>query len=306
MTDRAQILESMRSRVLRGLQSGTLQAGDRLPSARSLEREFEVDHRTILEVYRELNVEGLIETRPRGGVYVAGRHTANGIPPLPENWFAEVLAEGVVREIPVPDLIEWLRRCTETLRLRAVVITTTTDQAAGLCRELRDDVGLEAEAIAVTAMAARPLVVPIRRADLIVSTAAHRPAVEKLAAESQKAAVIIDVRPDLMGGEWRLLLQRPVYAIVASEDFAAMLHRFVEQTPGAENLRTLVVGRDDLAVIPSDAPTYVTQQARELLGDQPLPGRLIPAARTIAQHSAREILRFIVSTNHDAMSRVTK
>ena len=296
----------MRSRVLRGLQSGTLQAGDRLPSARALERELEVDHRVILDVYRELSAEGLIETRPRGGVYVAARHARGGIPPLPERWFADVLAEGVAREIPVPDLSEWLRRCTETLRLRAVVITTTADQSAGLCRELRDDFGLEAESVPVTAIAARPFVVPVRRADLIVTTGAHRKSVEDLATEAKKPAIAIDVRLDIMGGEWRLLLQRPVYAIVGSEEFATMLHRFVHDTPGSENLRTIIVGQDDFAAIPSDAPTYVTQEARRLLGDRPLPGRLIPAARTIAQHSAREIIRFIVGANRDAMARTTK
>ena len=300
---RDDILESMRSRILRGLEAGTLQSGDRLPSARALERELEVDHRVILDVYRALTADGLIETRPRGGVYVAARGSSNGIPPLPEAWFADLLAEGVSREIPVPDLIEWLRRCTETLRLRAVVIATTDDQAAGLCRELRDDFGLEAESVPAAALETRPLAIPIRRADLIVSTEAHRTAVERLADEVKKPAVVIDVRPDVIGGEWRLLLQRPVYAIVASDDFAKMLHRFVAAMPGAENLRTLVVGRDDFSSIPNDAPTYVTQQARGLLGDQRLPGRLIPAVRTIAQQSAREILRFIIGVNRAALSR---
>jgi len=45
------------------------------------------------------------------------------------------------------DLHEWLRRALETLRLRAAVITTTADQAFGLCRELRDDFGMEADAV---------------------------------------------------------------------------------------------------------------------------------------------------------------
>ena len=72
MGDRTdELLEAMRSRVLRGLQSGTLRSGDRLPSARALERELEVDHRILLDVYRTLATEGLVETRPRGGVYVA-------------------------------------------------------------------------------------------------------------------------------------------------------------------------------------------------------------------------------------------
>lgn len=61
------IVETLRGRILRGLQAGTLVSGDRLPSARDLVAEFEVDHRVILSAYRELAGEQLVELRQRGG-----------------------------------------------------------------------------------------------------------------------------------------------------------------------------------------------------------------------------------------------
>jgi GntR family transcriptional regulator len=305
---RALIVDTLRGRVLRGLQAGTLRAGDRLPSARELAVEFAVDFRLVLAAYKELGAEGLVDLRPRGGIYVAARSAGErGLPPLPEAWFADVLTQALAREIPAPELHEWLRRCTETLRLRAVAIASTADQVHGLCRELRDDFGLEADAVLVTEVtSADALPLPLRRADLVVTTRAHETRFRELATELRKAIVVVDVRPELQGGEWALLLRRPVFAVVATPEFGEMLRRFYAGVPGIENLRVLVYGRDDLETIPEGAPTYLTQGVRGMLGDVHLPGRVLPAARTIAASSAREIFSFIVRANIEAMARLAR
>ena len=305
------LLDTLRGRVLRGLHAGTLREGDRLPSTRSLVAEFEVDHRSILAAYQRLAEEGLVELRERGGIYVAPRRGAGpGIPPLPEDWIVDVFTEGFAREIPGPELSEWLRRCTETLRLRAAVIVSTVDQLAGLCRELRDDFGLEADGLLAEELRAtspalpgqRPL--PLRRADLLVTTEAHADAVRRLGEELRKPAVVIEVRPDLVAGEWALLLRRPVYAVVATEAFGDILRRFLADTPGAENLRILVFGRDDVSTIPDGTPTYVTRRVRETLDGTRIPGRILPAARTICRRSARELFALIVRSNLEAIARL--
>jgi DNA-binding transcriptional regulator YhcF (GntR family) len=305
MTDqRDGLIETLRSRVLRSLQAGTVQVGDRLPSARDLGQEFKVDYRLVLDAYRALAAEGLVELRNRGGIYVAAQpRGAAGLPPLPERWFAEILTEALNREIPSAELHEWLRRLTETLRLRAVAISTSTDQIDGLCRELRDDFGLEADGfVADEVQGAQPPPLAVRRADLIVTTTAHAAWVRPLADELRKHVIVIDVRPDLLGGEWALLLRRPVYVVVATADFEQMLRSFYAAVPGIENLRTLVFGRDDLTTIPPNAPTYITQRVRSMLADVPIRGRILPAARTIASTSAREIFEYIVRANLEALA----
>ena len=305
MTDkRDEITQVLRRRILRGLHAGALRPGDRLPSARDLTAEFDVDHRLILDAYRLLVAEDLVELRPRGGIYVAARVSGgSGIPPLPESWFASMLTDALSREIPAPELHEWLRRSTETLRLRAVAVTSTADQAAGLCRELRDDFGLEADALlADEVRGAESPALPLRRADLLVTTEAHETWLRTLAADLRRPLIVIAVRPDLRAGEWALLLRRPVYAIVATPEFGDMLRKFFAGVAGAkENLRILVFGRDDLSVIPDGAPTYVTQRVRDSLGGLRVPGRILPAARTIAAESAREIFGFIVRSNIEAL-----
>lgn len=302
----ADIVETLRGRVLRAVQSGALADGDRLPSARDLAPEFGVDHRVVLGAYRKLADEGLVELRTRGGIYVRVRHGASStVPPLPESWIADVLTQGLAREIPAPELHEWLRRCLESLRLRVAVITTTHDQAFGLCRELRDDFGMEADAVLIDELAtegAQPL--PVRRGDLLLTSAAHADRVRALGIELQKPVTVIELRPDLTVGEWALLLRQPVYAIVASEKFGTMLHEFFKDVPGVENLHTLVFGTDDLSAIPVNAPTYVTQRVRAQLAGVSIPGRILPAARTISMQSAREIFGFIVRSNIEALSRL--
>ena len=302
------IVDTLRGRVLRGLQAGTLRAGDRLPSARALAVEFDADHRLLIAAYKQLVAEQLVELRPRGGAYVMPRpQSERGRPPLPEAWLVDVLVQGLGRELPGPELHEWLRRCVETLRLRAVVITTTDDQAYGLCRELRDDFGFDSEAILadeVRVLTVAPL--SVRRADLIVTTRAHADLVRALGSDLHKTVTVVDVRPELLGGEWALLLRRPVYAVVATPEFGVMLRTFFAQLPGIENLRIVVFGRDDLAEIPEGAPTYVTQRVRADLRGVRIPGRVLPAVRTISTKSAREVFSFIVRANIEAISRVDR
>lgn len=302
------IIDTLRSRVLRGLHAGTLVPGDRLPTSRELAAEFGVEYRIVISAYKALGEEGLVELRPRGGVYVAaGGAPQHGIPPLPEGLLVDFLTEGLAREIPGPDLHEWLRRSMETLRLRAVVIASTLDQAYGLCRELRDDFGMEAEGLLADEVRdAEVPPLPLRRTDLIVTTEAHTEWARAAGADLRKPVIVIDVRPELLSGEWALLLRRPVYAVVATVEFGEMLRRFFANVPGIENLHVIVYGRDDLTQIPEAAPTYVTQRVRAQLGNVRIPGRVLPAARTISTESARAIFAFIVRSNIEALPRLAR
>ena len=99
----------------------------------------------------------------------------------------------------------------------------------------------------------------------------------------------------------------PLHAVVATPELGDMLRRFFADVPGADpNLNIVVLDRDDLSMIPDDAPTYITQSARDRLGAVRVPGRVVPAARTIAAESAREIFAFIVRSNSEALGRLTR
>jgi DNA-binding transcriptional regulator YhcF (GntR family) len=306
--NREVIAELLRGRILRGLHARALASGDRLPSARELASEFDTDHRIVLAAYRELAAEGLVELRQRGGIYVARRDDAL-IPTPGVDWMVETLLQGLGREVPIVELHDWFRRAVGTLRLRAAVVQGSRDQIAGMCRELFDDYGLEATGLDAAELAepGAALIADLRRTDLLVTTPAYETLVRRLGERVGVPVVIADVRPDLLGGEWRMLLRQPVYVVVSDDRFVLILEKFFAGVPGAaDNLRIMVVGRDDVAAIPATAPVYVTRSAAEALGGAPIGGRIIPSARVFSVAAARDLVSYIVRANLGALSARTR
>ena len=231
MSERAnEFLESLRSRVIRGLESGSIVPGERLPSARSIQRDQGVDHRNVLAAYRQLAEEGLLETRARGGTYVSAHQLINGSPPLPESWFVDILAEGIAREISVSELTQWLRKFTETLRLRALVVADTPDEAVRVCRELREDFGIEWASILTGDPTRRPVDAEVHRADLLIVTEAHEVAGTALAAEARKAVIIIRLRDDPTGSGQSPISEGPAPSRVISVESTRDILRFIVRT----------------------------------------------------------------------------
>jgi hypothetical protein len=183
------------------------------------------------------------------------------------------------------------------------------DQIAGMCRELFDDYGLEATGLDIALLAdpSPEIIADLRRTDLLVSTPGYETLVRHLGERVGVPVVIADVRPDLLGGEWRMLLRQPVYIVVSDERFVAVLEKFFSQVASAaENLRILVVGRDDVAAIPAAAPVYVTRSAMDMLDGTPIGGRIVPSARVFSAQAARDLVSYIVRANLDALSARTR
>ena len=288
----------LRQRIERALQMGTVGPGDRLPGIREVAGEVQADPRVVLAAYGELAKEGLIEIRPRSGVYVApriGRHDQDRVPS--PAWIADVAAAAVCRGVALPKLHELFKHATATRTVRAAVIATTSDQAVGVARELSADYGVAATPLLVDALHRDPLRAPLRRAHLLVTTEMHAAAVRRLAARLSRPEMVICVRNDLLSSEWRLLMKYPVYVVASDPRFLRLVREFIAGEPGAENVRMLVAGRDDLSVIPADTPTYVTQSARQQLGRTRLPGRLIPPVRLLAPECVQQIARAVVDIN---------
>ena len=299
---RERIADTLRGRILRGLHAGALKQGERLPSARDLRREFEVDHRIVVDAYRMLVNEGLVEQRARGGVYVAAEF-GSGMIPLPSaSWLTDIFTQAVIREIPLVEVHDWMRRAVGTLRLRAVAVQGTGDQLAGLCRELRDDYGLDCAGIDATLLASGDPPPEARYADVFVTTEGFGDVTRALAARFGKPVIVAEVRPDLIGGEWRLLLRKRVYVVVKDPRFADILRQFFAGVPGEHHIHTLVLGRDSIDDIPHDAYVYVTRSARDALGTRAVRGRLMPSARLFSDRTAREIVDFITRANLRAMA----
>ncbi|MFN2567587.1 MAG: GntR family transcriptional regulator [Gemmatimonadaceae bacterium] len=303
---RAEITDAVRRRIVSGLHLGTLAHGDRLPSTRELSAEYEVTPRTIMAAYRDLEREGLVELRPRSGIYVAAtKASGGGMLTQLAGWVVDVLVQGLTRNVPPIEFPERVRRCLETLRLRAVCIADNRDQIHSLCTELRNDYGLETTGVELGQLAEPDddgTQLALRRADVLVTIALHASEVQRRARELGKPWIVVSLRADLMSEVTRLLRRQPVYFVATDPRFGDALRRIFEPTGHAAKVRLVVLGRDDLATIPGDAPTYIMRSAREALGETSLAGRVIPTPRVFSTESARELLTFIVRANIAAMT----
>jgi DNA-binding transcriptional regulator YhcF (GntR family) len=63
--------ERLRDALLAEMRNGTRAAGSRLPTVRGLAEELGVAPGTVARAYKELEAAGAIETRGRGGTFVA-------------------------------------------------------------------------------------------------------------------------------------------------------------------------------------------------------------------------------------------
>lgn len=291
----------MRRRVLGGVASGTLRRNDRLPSARELAAEFEVDPRLVLSAYRVLSREGIVDIRRRSGIYVAGTPPIPGGPAVvADGWVADVLFAGIERGLPAPRLGDWLRRCVTTRRLRAAVVAQSADQLEGLCGELRELYGVDAVPFAPAVLDGPNVPTELAAADFVVTEDAYADALRARMTPLNKRVLVASIRADL-DTHWQLLRQvRPVYVVVTDARTESLLASAAGRY--ADRVKAVVLGRDELAEIPADAPVYVTRSARQRLGPATvIPGQHIPAARSFDAASSLEILKLVVSANLKAM-----
>lgn len=299
---RPAIAEALRHRVQRGLASGALRPGDRLPSTREMAADLDADPRVVADAYRVLAGDGLVELRPRAGVFVGaapGAAAEQGV--ASAAWLADVVAEGVRRGVSAPTLGGALDAATRSRPVHAAVIAATLDQAVGIARELRDDFGMVTTAWVADQLPSGELPRGVARANLLVSTEFTAERVLRLGQELGIRAIAIDVRPDLLSPEWRLLLREAqrgaLFLVLADARFGTLVQTFLHGAEGADNVRVLVAGQDDLAVIPPGAAAYVTEAARERLGRSRLPDRLVAPARTLSDASVRAVAEALVTCN---------
>ncbi|MDQ3138734.1 MAG: GntR family transcriptional regulator [Gemmatimonadota bacterium] len=299
---RTEIANLLRGRLFTGLHLGVYQQRGRLPSVRLLARELGADPRVILAAYRILEVEGLVELRPRSGVFLAqaAPTRADGAPP---DWMVDILVQGLRRGVRASTVPDRLQRSLETLRIRAAVLECNDDQLHSIPAELGRDYGIEASAVDLTSLGAESRLPPsLRQADVLVTTLFHKVAAERLEAKLGIPKIVITMCTDLFAEVARRLRDTTVYFVVADPRFERKLRRMFADAPDGTNFRTLVLGRDDLDAIPETAPTYLTRLARQRAGPIPLLDRVLPEARVFSEESAREVLSFMVRANLDALA----
>lgn len=304
MRTRDELVEGLRERILAGLHLGTLSAGERLASTREVASATGAAPRTVLAAYRALEAEGIVEMRARSGIYVAGgARSARAMLPQLASWVVDLLVQSVARGIAPREFPERVRRCLETLRLRAACVECNADQMRSICTELHNDYGFESQPVDLDRLRAgdADAVSVVRDADLLVTTSSHGSEMQQTAARVERPLVIISLRSELVNEMLRLLEAGPVYFVTVDPRFSDALHDVLRPMGRDGNARLVVLGRDDLAAIPAGAPTYVTAAAREHPESSAHAGGVIPLPRVFSLQAARELLTFIVLRNIAAL-----
>ena len=301
---RSFIASTLQKRIEHSLRTRAIAPGDRLPSTREIGTEFDVDPRVALAAYQSLADEGLVVLKPRSGVFVAP-----AISPVDErqpsaDFLADTLVAGVVRGFSLLRFTDDLRLAALGRRLRATVIAGTADQAYGLSRELKVDYGLDTTTLLPEQMVVGSVVrTALQRTHLIVTTHALETEVSTLAAALGKPVVVVDIRPPFIENEWKTVLRSGrAYVIAVDPRFLELMRSYLEKVVDLQNIRMLLAGKDSVEAIPPQAPTYVTEAARQKLGKSRIPGRLISPPRILAENSVRTLVRFIVDMNVQQVS----
>src|ERR1700758_1775026 len=103
-----QLIDQVRS----GIASGTLTAGDQLPTVRQLAVDLAINPNTVMRAYRELELGGLIETHQGTGTFI-GRKKLEKNSPDRERQLGQMAGEFAARAgaagFTLEDLIERLR-----------------------------------------------------------------------------------------------------------------------------------------------------------------------------------------------------
>jgi DNA-binding transcriptional regulator YhcF (GntR family) len=301
------VAEILRERVVTGLHVGRFAGGERLPSARSLAKELGVNERVVLAALRSLAEDGLIELRRRSGAYVVPPQQTSGsaLPDLGA-WLVTVLLQARARGVPPRDLPEYMRRSLETRRVRAACIECNRDQLHLLCSELVNDHGFVTESVELDELKDPSASPALRRVDVLVTTVFHRHDVQVAAEALGKPCIAVGLKPEIMEGVAQRLHDGAVYYVATDERYEEKLRRMLAPMAPIANLRTLLIGRDDVAQIPPNAPTFVMTSARKHMeshfGTAAGRGQPIHPARQFSDAAARELLSFLIRANGAALA----
>ncbi len=299
MRRRDDVVDTLRQRIVSGIHFGTLGTNARLPSARSLAKELHADARVILNAYARLEREGLVTRhRTARGFFVAPTPSAAVQVAPSAEWLVDILEHALQQGIHAPRLAEHVQRSLETVRLNAVCVECNTDQIDWLCGELQDDYGIRSSPIEPSRLDGSPAsLAMLQRADVIVTTAAHAGEVRRAARAVDRPCIVATLRREITDEVQRTLRNAPVYFICADLRYAEKLKRLYANAPGARNLRTIVLGWQDPATIPTGASVWMLRTARAQLGKVPSHVRALPTLRLFSAETTRALLSFVVRTN---------
>lgn len=314
------ITRRLRDYIIARIHIGQIHPGDRRPSYRELSEGWGIDHRAVARAYAELEQEGLVEVRGRSGVYLAPQEKIAG-EMLPETarWVAEeVLTAAWRRRIKIPELPEFIRRCTSSVKVRTACIESTEDHRQLLCTELRTWFGFDTHPVASSELRGGvrsstggvPIVdmdgLPgeVQSTDLLVTSSFHAHEVRAVAEALRKPYAVVTLHPAGLEVIQRHLERGPLTLVCVDPGLGERLKAVVPAEYATGVRVVLVRDRASLDRLDLDRePLLVSTAARaKLRRDLPSILRGLPA---LSQESAAELSHLLIRMNLEAGQRAS-
>lgn len=273
----ADVASMLRRRIQWGLHLGLSKAGDRLPSLRAAAAEFGVDQRSVLAAYRELEKEGVVEMRPRSGIYVAPDTVQPQQLPASARWISDMFLQGFARGVPPVALGPTLTSAVSGTPLTAACLECNADQILWMASQLRFEFGLSTTWVETGALETEAARERLQSSDLIVTTAFHVTEAKRIGEQFGIPVVIATadgathIRAELGRG--------PVYFVCSDERYAQKLSDASDSARWIANSRPIVLDKGMPTALPDDGPVLVTRAVAEILGDK------VPRGATVIDYS---------------------
>ena len=291
------VASMLRRRIQWGMHLGIVKSGDRLPSLRAAAAEFGVDQRSILSAYRALASEGLVDMRPRSGIYVATPPRQGFDRPPAVQWMLDMFIEGFNRGVAPVNLGARLSESLNAGCRSAVCVECNSDGALAITLQIQDDFGVPSTWVDVATLGDAETRRKIGDADLVLTTHFHATQVRPLTEEMRRPLVIVTSDRDYSSQIRSSLGRGPVYIIGADVRLADKLCAAWAGARWLANFRPIVIGRDDLASIPTGSPVFVTRAAVEAIAPESLPQGAVLMHHTFSAETRATILDVLLSAS---------
>ncbi|MQA91710.1 MAG: GntR family transcriptional regulator [Gemmatimonas sp.] len=266
---------ALRNGILASVHQGLAEAGTRLPSIREVADRIGSTRYSVLQAYRTLESEGIVETRHRSGVYVASLGEAPA-PHLPETarWLGRVLTESYQHKVKVPSLPGLIRRWTASTTIRCACVESSEDYRAALADEIRSQFGLDSVCVAIAPSTAELGSQPlgpdgeriISSSHIIVTTPFHAPEVGRITERLGLPLIVATLDEESStAGARRLAAAGELVVVCVDRAFA---DRVLFSIPPAKRSGVRLVTADssaELAAVDRKQPVLLTDAAKSRL-----------------------------------------
>jgi GntR family transcriptional regulator len=221
--------DQIKNQLTAALHMGGVRHHQRLPTVRALARTLGVNPKTILKIYHQLQMEGLVEVRLGSGVQVGAIERTH----FERSYYASVvtmverhLLEAGRMQFSETDYLRLLHDLIDERRRREIVclvVECNTEQIRLFASEISARIGITAHPVLMDTLMspARPASKLLSKASFLITTDFHWEEVERIALRHRKIPLKIRLKPEFLTTLVHCARKGGVLMVVSNLDYFA-------------------------------------------------------------------------------------